>query len=86
MIFVGSDRRLTTALIVLSFAPPVFVYFYKRRAMFGVVRRSQQLERLYPMIIGPEARDAGRVLGFAGLSLGRRWLYIFIVLVMSLLL
>jgi hypothetical protein len=85
LVFVVADWRLTTALIVLSFtiAPPVFVYFYKRRAMFGVVRRSQRLERWYPMIIGPAAHDAGRVPGFAGLSLGRRWLYVFIVLVMS---
>jgi len=58
-----------------------FVYFYKRRAMFGARWRWERLERRHPQVVGPETRDPDHVPGFAGLSHPRRLLFIMVLVV-----
>jgi hypothetical protein len=53
-----------------------FVYFYRRRALFGARGRWRLLERWWPRVVGPETVSPGARAGFTGLSLGRRLLFI----------
>jgi hypothetical protein len=56
-----------------------FVYFYRRRAMFGAARRWRGLERWWPSVAGPESAGPGSSRGFGGLALRHRLLVIVIV-------
>ena len=56
-----------------------FVYFYRRRAMFGARGRWRALERVWPRIIGPEVPGPGSSRGFTGLPLGQKILVVVVV-------
>jgi hypothetical protein len=71
------------ALVALGVGLPYtlfsFVYFYRRRAMFGAARRWRGLERWWPAVAGPESAAPGSSRGFAGLALRHRLLVVVIV-------
>jgi hypothetical protein len=52
-----------------------FVYFYRRRAMFGAPWRWHALESLWPGLAGPETLGGEAVHGFTGLSSTQRRLF-----------
>jgi len=56
-----------------------FVYFYKRRALFGAQSRWSWLERSCPKLVGPDTLSTERVPGFRGLSSVRQGLFIAVV-------
>lgn len=57
MVFAGIEESLA---VIIGFIPAIpvnlawFVYFYKRRAMFGAKGRWQWFERTFPSFVGPE--------------------------------
>lgn len=59
-----------------------FVYFYRRRAMFGAGGRWRALERLWPGIRGPETVCPESSLGFAGLPLRLKLLVVVVVILL----
>lgn len=71
--------RAYVAVAAVTMSVLQFVYFYKRRAMFGARWRWGRLERWCPRLVGPETVDPVRVPGFAGLSHARRLLFVLVV-------
>ena len=82
MVFVSQQwtDRAFVAVAAVTMSALQFVYFYKRRAMFGARWRWGRLERWCPRLVGPETVDPVRVPGFAGLSHARRLLLVLVVL------
>lgn len=75
--------RWLDALVALGVGLPYtvisFVYFYRRRAMFGASRRWRGLEGWWPGVAGPETAAPSPSRGFGGLALRHRLLVIVIV-------
>jgi hypothetical protein len=60
-------------------AIPSFVYFYRRRAMFGATARWTGLERHCPVVKGPETVIPGSSRGFTSLSFRHQVLLVVVV-------
>jgi hypothetical protein len=71
------------ALVALAVGLPCtvfsFVYFYRRRAMFGAARRWEWLEGWWPRVAGPVTAAPGSSRGFTGLPWRYRLLVIVVV-------
>ena len=74
---------LLTFLLVATLSTLWFIYFYKRRAMFGAKWRWRVVERWFSSLKGPEATHEGARPGFAGLPHGRRLLFLTAVMLLA---
>ena len=61
---------------VVSLSLLVFVYFYRRRTLFGAAWRWHSAERFYARLTVREPVSAQERSGFGGLSLLARWLFV----------